>query len=76
MLIFTQFQEIIPALNRHLTSVFGQPGFSLTGQTSLRKRTEMVSAFQQDHGPPFFILSLKAGGIGLNLTAASPRHPF
>jgi non-specific serine/threonine protein kinase len=35
------------------------------------KRREMVASFQQEDGPPFFVLSLKAGGVGLNLTAAT-----
>ncbi len=37
----------------------------------MKKRQEMVDAFQRDDGPPFFVLSIKAGGTGLNLTAAS-----
>jgi len=70
-LIFTQFREIIPALEEHLTSVFGQPGLVLHGATQVNKRKAIVDRFQKDEGPPFFILSLKAGGTGLNLTAAS-----
>lgn len=71
ILIFTQFREIIPALYRVLTSIFGQEGLYLHGGTSITKRTQRVLAFQAPQGPPFFILSLKVGGIGLNLTAAS-----
>jgi SNF2 family DNA or RNA helicase len=51
--------------------VFGRPGLMLHGQTPVGKRREMVEAFQRDEGPPFFVLSLKAGGVGLNLTAAT-----
>ena len=43
----------------------------LHGQTPVGKRRELVQAFQREDGPPFFVLSLKAGGTGLNLTAAS-----
>jgi hypothetical protein len=70
-LIFTQFREIAEPLAAYLAGVFGRPGLVLHGQTVLRKRREMVEAFQRDGGPPFFVLSLKAGGTGLNLTNAS-----
>ena len=70
-LIFTQFREIIEPLCEHLTAVFGRPGLVLHGRTGVRRRQELVDRFQRDDGPPFFILSLKAGGTGLNLTAAS-----
>ena len=43
----------------------------LTGETAVKKRQQLVDDFQRDSGPPFFVLSLKAGGTGLNLTAAS-----
>jgi len=43
----------------------------LTGDTPVNRRKELVDRFQSDDGPPFFMLSLKAGGTGLNLTAAS-----
>ena len=43
----------------------------LHGGTGVKRRQELVDRFQRDDGPPFFILSLKAGGTGLNLTAAS-----
>lgn len=71
VLIFTQFREIIPALEDHLAQVFGRPGLHLHGGVSVKKRKSIVENFQDDEGPPFFILSLKAGGTGLNLTAAS-----
>ncbi len=70
-LIFTQFKEIIPALEEHLSRVFGHSGLVLHGSTGVKKRKGLVEQFQDDEGPPFFILSLKAGGTGLNLTAAS-----
>ncbi len=71
VLVFTQFREIIPALEEHLARIFGQPGLVLHGSTQVRKRNALVEQFQDENGPPFFILSLKAGGTGLNLTAAS-----
>jgi SNF2 family DNA or RNA helicase len=71
VLIFTQFREIIPALCHYLMSLFGREGLFLHGQTTVKERAKRVEAFQQEQGPPFFVLSLKAGGIGLNLTAAS-----
>jgi non-specific serine/threonine protein kinase len=71
VLIFTQYREITEPLARHLATVFGQSGLILHGGIPVGKRKELVDAFQRDGGPPFFVLSLKAGGTGLNLTAAS-----
>ena len=70
-LVFTQFREIIDPLSEYLATVFGRPGLVLHGATGVKRRQELVDRFQRDDGPPFFILSLKAGGTGLNLTAAS-----
>jgi non-specific serine/threonine protein kinase len=70
VLIFTQFQEIIEPLRRWMEVIFERPGLVLHGQTPVRQRQALVDEFQKDEGPPFFILSLKAGGTGLNLTAA------
>jgi non-specific serine/threonine protein kinase len=71
VLVFTQYREVTDPLARHLESVFGQAGVVLHGGTPVGKRRELVDDFQRDGGPPFFVLSLKAGGTGLNLTAAS-----
>lgn len=71
VLVFTQFREIIPAIFSHLTKVFGGEGLMLHGETPIKKRQEYVSLFQQGQAFPFFVLSLKAGGTGLNLTRAS-----
>ena len=71
VLVFTQFREIIDPLAEHLAAIFGKSGLVLHGGTGVRKRHDLVARFQSDDGPPFFILSLKAGGTGLNLTAAS-----
>ena len=70
-LVFTQFREIADPLAGYLQGVFGRSGLVLHGQTPVAKRREMVAAFQEEAGPPFFVLSLKAGGVGLNLTAAT-----
>jgi non-specific serine/threonine protein kinase len=71
VLVFTQDREITDPLARHLAGVFGQAGLILHGGVPVGKRKALVDAFQRDGGPPFFVLSLKAGGTGLNLTAAS-----
>jgi len=71
VLIFTQFREIIDPLAEYLAVVFGRAGLVLHGGTTVKKRKDVVAQFQKEDGPPFFLLSLKAGGTGLNLTAAS-----
>ena len=71
LLVFTQFREITGPLAAFLTEQFGQPGLVLHGGTPVKQRKRLVDEFQQEDGPPFFILSLKAGGTGLNLTEAS-----
>ena len=71
VLVFTQYREVTDPLARYLESVFGRSGVVLHGGTPVAKRKQLVDAFQRDGGPPFFVLSLKAGGTGLNLTAAS-----
>ena len=71
MLVFTQFQSMCKPLSAFLSEIFGEPGLELTGKTAPRKRQQLVKRFQDDDGPPFFVISLKAGGTGLNLTAAS-----
>ena len=71
VLIFTQFRETTAPLAAFLGSVFGRDGLILHGETEVRKRKDLVRRFQDDEGVPFFVLSVKAGGAGLNLTAAS-----
>jgi len=70
-LIFTQFREVTGPLAAFLATVFGRPGVVLTGDTEVKKRKDLVRQFQEDESVPFFVLSVKAGGAGLNLTAAS-----
>jgi SNF2 family DNA or RNA helicase len=69
-LIFTQFREITGPIAQFLQGVFGRTGLVLHGGTAVAQRQRLVESFQRDDGPPFFVLSLKAGGTGLNLTAA------
>jgi len=71
VLVFTQFREITEPLAEFLATIFERSGLVLHGGTSVKKRKELVDEFQREDGPPFFVLSLKAGGTGLNLTSAS-----
>jgi SNF2 family DNA or RNA helicase len=71
VLVFTQFREMTEPLARFLAEVFGHSGVVLHGGTPVKKRQGLVKSFQEDDGVPFMVLSLKAGGTGLNLTAAS-----
>lgn len=69
VLVFTQFKEIIPALNNLLKEVFKQEGYCIDGDTSLANRNLYVNNFQ-NKDIPYMILSVKTGGVGLNLTSA------
>ncbi|HET7881987.1 MAG TPA: DEAD/DEAH box helicase [Acetobacteraceae bacterium] len=71
LLVFTQFREMTGPLATFLGGVFGRPGLVLHGVTAVRGRRDLVRTFQEDENVPFFVLSLKAGGSGLTLTAAS-----
>jgi non-specific serine/threonine protein kinase len=71
VLVFTQFRETTEPLAAFLGAIFGRSGLVLHGGTPVAKRRELVQRFQDDELTPFFVLSLKAGGAGLNLTAAS-----
>ncbi|MGI2906759.1 DEAD/DEAH box helicase [Tolypothrix sp. VBCCA 56010] len=74
-LIFTQFAEWGKLLKPHLEKQLKRETFFLYGSTSKKQREEMIDRFQHDpQGPPIMILSLKAGGVGLNLTRAN--HVF
>lgn len=70
-LIFTQFRELTDPLADFLAVVFDRDGLVLHGGTAVKQRKGLVERFQREDGPPFFVLSIKAGGTGLNLTAAS-----
>ena len=71
VLLFTQFQSMCEPLAGFLATVFGNSGLTLHGKTPVKRRKQMVRSFQEDESIPFFVISLKAGGTGLNLTAAS-----
>ncbi len=71
VLVFTQYRAMTSPLERFMCKLFGRGGVVLHGGTPVKKRAKLVEAFQGDGGPPFFVISLKAGGTGLNLTAAS-----
>jgi SNF2 family DNA or RNA helicase len=76
-LVFTQFAEMGAIIRRHLQETFGREVLFLHGAVSKRQRDLMVSRFQsEDGGPRVFLLSLKAGGTGLNLTAANHIFHF
>ena len=70
VLVFTQFRELTGPLADFLAGVFGAPGLVLHGETKVRERQGLVERFQRGEAP-FFVLSTKAGGTGLNLTAAA-----
>jgi len=73
-LIFTQFTEMGDLIRRHLQESFGGEVLYLHGGVTKKGRDRMVELFGKEDGPSIFLLSLKAGGTGLNLTRAS--HVF
>ncbi len=75
VLVFTQFAEMGKLLSPYLRETLGYQTLFLHGGTPARMREQMIRRFEEEeHGPPIFILSLKAGGLGLNLTRAN--HVF
>ena len=70
-LVFSQFRTMTAPIASFLETVFGRAGLVLHGGTEVSKRKQLVDGFQKEGGPPFMVLSLKAGGTGLNLTAAT-----
>jgi non-specific serine/threonine protein kinase len=72
MLVFTQFREITSALHDFLAGIFGRAGLVLHGSVPVKQRQALIDVFQKrDTYIPFLVLSLKAGGVGLNLTEAN-----
>lgn len=71
VLIFTQYKEIIPFLKKYLEGIFESEGLVIHGGVPIAKRQKLVDKFNGEDYIPFMILSLKAGGTGLNLTAAN-----
>lgn len=70
-LLFTQYAEFGAMLRGHLSARFGREVLFLHGGLGKAERDAMVQRFQSADGPPLFVLSLKAGGTGLTLTAAN-----
>ena len=71
MLVLTQFREVTAPQAAFLGSVFERPGLVLHEETEVKKRKDLVRRFQEGEAVGFFVRSLKARGLGLNLTAAS-----
>ena len=71
MIVFTQFKEITEYLAEFLSGVFGRKGYVLHGTTPVSKRGKIVEEFQGEKYVPFIVVSVKAGGTGLNLTKAN-----
>lgn len=71
VLVFTQFKEITEPLHDFLESIFNRKGLILHGSVAVGKRKKIIEQFQSQRYIPFMVLSLKVGGIGLNLTAAN-----
>jgi SNF2 family DNA or RNA helicase len=70
-LVFTQFPGFGQQLQPYLSERLGAEVLFLHGGTPRLAREEMIRRFQDPAGPPVFLLSLKAGGVGVNLTAAN-----
>ena len=71
VLVFTQFKEITEPLHDFLESIFNRKGLILHGSVAVVKRKTIIEQFQSQHYVPFMVLSLKVGGVGLNLTEAN-----
>ncbi|MCP4575477.1 MAG: DEAD/DEAH box helicase, partial [Deltaproteobacteria bacterium] len=71
VLVFTQFKEMTQPLHDLLENVFHRKGLILHGSVAVGKRKKIIEQFQSPHYVPFMVLSLKAGGVGLNLTEAN-----
>ncbi|MDD1728831.1 MAG: DEAD/DEAH box helicase, partial [Methanospirillum sp.] len=73
-IIFTQFASFATLLHQAIEEHFHAPVLLLTGRTRRRTRDDLITRFMKPDGPKFFVISLKAGGTGLNLTRAN--HVF
>ncbi|MBT6613660.1 MAG: DEAD/DEAH box helicase [Deltaproteobacteria bacterium] len=71
VLVFTQFKEMTEPLSKFLETIFEREGLVLHGSVPVGKRKHIIEKFQSKAYIPFMVLSLKAGGIGLNLTEAN-----
>lgn len=71
VLVFTQFKEMTEPLSAFLETIFQKKGFVLHGGTPVKRRSQMVEEFNGEEYIPYMVLSVKAGGTGLNLTSAN-----
>lgn len=71
VLVFTQFREMVQPIADFLEQLFNRKGLVLHGGTPVKQRPDLVEAFNGEDYVPYMVLSLKAGGVGLNLTAAN-----
>jgi len=71
VIVFTQFKEITEYLADYLTGIFHAKGYVIHGGTPVKRRAEIVDAFQGERYVSFIVLSVKAAGTGLNLTRAN-----
>lgn len=71
VLVFTQFKEMTEPLRHFLKTIFKRDGLVLHGSIPVGKRKQLIEEFQDEIYCPFMVLSLKAGGVGLNLTRAN-----
>ena len=71
VLVFTQFKEMTEPLSAYLAEIFSREGLVLHGGTPVKRRSEMVEQFNGEAYIPYLVMSLKAGGVGLNLTGAN-----
>ncbi len=71
VIVFTQFKEMTQPISNLLESIFEKKGFVLHGSSTIKQRNQMVEDFNGENYIPYMVLSLKAGGVGLNLTSAN-----
>jgi non-specific serine/threonine protein kinase len=71
VLVFTQFKEMTAPIAKFLETIFHHQGCIIHGSLGVKKRKQVIEQFQQQAYLPFMVLSLKAGGVGLNLTRAN-----
>ena len=71
VLVFTQYKAMVKPLEQYLSSIFESEGLSIDGSVNSNERTKRVNSFNNDGNYPFMVITIKAGGTGLNLTSAN-----
>lgn len=71
VLVFTQYKELCEPLSHYLEGIFHKKGFIINGSTPVKERQKLVEAFNGENYIPYMVLTVKAAGTGLNLTAAN-----